>query len=255
MLSAEEQDIVGPGTLIEIGSELLLVEAVTGGPPATSSTVRRAMYGTTAAAHAAGDYAYIAGDHYIPRHSVFTAVADAVDGLWPDLWTVAVEETWADSHPVELPSTVGEIMDIRVNSGHRWSRVGSWEELQNFPLSSTGVAFQSVGVPSNTFVQVYYKKIPTRPTAEADTLAALGVEESWVKVVVLAAVASLISNTDLSKSSIDFITEGLAAEGFQVGQGADIRNALLQFQDFQLRPLKRALAMQRHDRVLIDKAY
>lgn len=256
LLSAEEEDLIAGGTLLEFESELVLVTAMSGTAPNFELTIRRGMYGTTAAIHAADTEIRIASEDYIPRHSIFTAVADAIEGLWPDLWTVGVEETWADSEPVEVPAVVGEVLDLRVRSGGRWRRLGSWEELQDFPLSSTGNALQVSGVPAGVEVQVYYKKKPSRPTAEADTLASLGVESGWVKVIVAAAVAALIANRDLNQATIDFITQSLEAEaGGPVGTGTDIRNALLQFQDFQTRPLKRQLNLKGFDRVVVDTQF
>lgn len=253
LLNPEEEDLIGAGTLLEIESELVLVEAVSGTSPALTLTIRRGLYGTTAAAHADGVDILLADENYVPRHSVFVAVADAVEALWPDLWTVGVEETFADSNPIELPAVSGEIVDMLVLQGVRWRRQGTWEELQDFPLSSTGNAVQVSGVPENASLQIYYKKKTVRPTAEADTLASLNVETGWVKLLVVSAVAQLVSRADLSKATVDFITQALEAEaGGPVGSGADIRNALVQFSEFQLQPLKRQLHSKQHDRLIVE---
>lgn len=253
LLAPEEEDLIAEGTLLEIESELVLVTAISGTSPNFELTLRRGMYDTTAAAHAADVFVYLADGDYIPRHSVFTAVADAVESLWPDLWTVGVEETFADSQAIELPAVAGEILDMLVQDGARWRREGSWDEFQDFPLSSTGNAVQVAGVPNNSSIQVYYKKKTTRPTTEADLLATLGVESGWVKLLVLQAVAQLVSRADLSKATVDFITQALEAEaGGPIGAGADIRNALVQFAEFQLQPLKRQLQLKQHDRLIIE---
>jgi hypothetical protein len=255
-LTPEEEDLLAAGALLEIESELVLMTAdPTGTSPDLTLTIRRAMYGTTAAVHADATEILIAGENYIPRYSILTAVADAIEGLWPDLWQVAVEETWGGTEPIELPSQVGEILDMRVNVGNRWARIGSWEELQDFPLSSTGTAIQVAGAGTSP-IQVVYKSKTVRPTLEADTLVALNVDVGWVKVIVPLAVAGLVANRDLNQATIDFITQSLAAEaGGPLGSGTDIRNALLQFADFQMRPLKRQQALRQHDRVVIDQAY
>lgn len=254
LLTAEEEDLVGAGTLLEIDSELILVEAVTGTSPNLTLTIRRGMLGTTTAAHADGTDILIAGDDYIPRFSIFEAVADAIESLWPELWTVGVEETFAAPFPVELPAESGEVLKVLAGSGSRWRFISGWDELQDFPLSETGNAVQLPGI-SNGSIQVYYKTKTVRPTVETDTLASLNVEDGWVKVVVLTAVASLIARTDLSKATAEFITQALEAEGFAPGEGADIRNALLQLEEFQIQPLKRQLAQQQHNRVHVDDQY
>lgn len=258
LLATEEEDLLAAATQLEIESELVLMLADPTGtsPNLTLPSIRRGMYGTTATTHADGTEIRIASEDYVPRQAIFDAVADAIEALSPDLWTVGVEETWADIEPIEVPADVLEVLDMRVRSGSRWRRFGSWEELQGFPLSSTGNALQVSGVGMNTEIQVYYKKKPTRPTSEADTLVSLGVETGWVKVIVLAAVAAIIANRDLNQATIDFITQSLEAEaGGPIGSGTDIRNALLQFQDFQTRPLKRQLNLKGFDRVVHDEQY
>lgn len=248
LLSPEEEDLVGVATLLEVGSELMLVEAVTGDPP-TSLTVRRGMYGTTAAAHAEDDFVFLAPD--FPRSVVFNAVADTIEALWPDLWTVAVEETYATTAPIELPAAVAEIVDIRAEINGKWQQIPGWDELQDFPLVSTGVAVQVGGVSVSVPLHVYYKKKATRPTVEADLLADLAVETGWVKVIAVGAVAQVIANEDIDRATVDFITQALESEGFAAGAGADLRNSLLQFQSFLLGPLKRAQDMKRSPRIVI----
>lgn len=253
LLHPEEEDLIGVSTLLEIDSELVMVEAVAGDSPDYTLTIRRGMLGTTAAAHADATEILVAGDDYIPRFSIFEAVADAVESLWPDLWTVGVEETFAANFPVELPAVSGEILYVLENVGSRWRHTGGWEELQDFPLSGTGNAVQLNGCRGP--IQVYFKKKTVRPTSEADTLADLGVESGWVKIVVLSAVASLVARMDLTKAITEFITQSLEAEGFNPGEGADIRNSLLQLRDFELGPLQHQLAQKQHSRLVVDTEY
>lgn len=260
LLSPEEQAIIGLGTQIEVvsvstGGELMLVEATSGGPPPTSLTVRRNMFDTGAAAHIAGDLAYIAGDDYMPRHSVFVATADAIEALWPDLWTIRVDEVPSGAGPIELADDVKEVVDVRRQSGSRWPQVTAWDEIHDFPLTSTGIALQTYGQATAGMLQVYYKVSPIRPEAEDDLLEDLGVAEGWVKAVVVGAVAQLVANKDIDASTIDFITEALEAEGFKVGAGTDVRNSLLQFHRFLMTPLKRALHYTQRDRVIHEKSY
>ncbi len=254
LLSPEEQDIIGPGTLIEVGSEIMLVEQVTGDPP-TSLEVRRQMLGTDIAAHAAGDEAFIASDDYTPRKTVFDAVADAIDNLWPDLYTIQVEELSTSANPLELPEGAKEVIDIRASYGGKWVRAGSWDEIHDFPLVASGVAVQVKGLIDSVPIHIYYKKAASRPAAETDTLADLGVSESWVKVIAVMAAAQAISNKDLDEATIEFITHALDVEGFGIGQGANIRNSLVQYGNFLMAPLKRALHVSHRDRVVIDRSY
>jgi hypothetical protein len=214
------------------------------------------MYGTTAAIHTDGTEIRIATEDYVPRARVFDAICDEIDTLWPDLWTTATLEEWAEVEPIEVPATVGGILNMRVSNNGRWDHYGWWDFLSSYPLSSTGQAVQISGVNPGVEVQLKYMKKPSRPDAEADTLADHGVEDAWLKVIIPGVVASLIANHDLSQATLDFITQSLEVEaGGPPGTGADIRNALLQFRDFQLRMFKRQQDMKRDERVVVDESY
>ncbi len=255
LLSPEEIDLIGAGTLIEVvsvttGGELMLIEAATGDPP-TSLTVRRGMFGTTAAAHVITDFVFLAPD--FPRQTVFDAVADTIEGLWPQLWTATVEETYADNTPVELPAACEEILEVRVNSGNRWVLIDGWELLTEYPLASTEKAIQFMGGGSGQSIHVKYRAAPVRPTAETDVLADLFVSVAWVKAVAVGAAAQVVANEDIDRATIEFITQTLASEGFPVGAGADLRNSLLQFQDFLIRPLMAGLQARHRTAVVIEQ--
>lgn len=257
MLAVEESGAIDAGTLLEVispstGGELVLVEA-TSGDPLTSLTVRRSMYDTTAAAHAAGDFIYLCGDKYVPRSTVFDAVADAIGMLYPALYRIAVEETVVTSVPIELPSAAKEVVDVRYYNSHRWLPVSGWDEIHGFPHVSTSRALQVRRLPANTLIQVYYKQAPTRPTAESDVLDDLGVDEAWAKVVKVGAVAEVAARFDLEEATVDYITESLEAEQFDAGETTDIRNALLQYQEFLMRPLIRALRIEHRGRIKIRR--
>lgn len=255
LLAPEEIDAIAVGNLIDVvspatGGELMMITSVTGSPP-TSLGVRRNMYDSTAAAHAEGDLVYLAPEW--PRDSVFSAVADVIEGLWPHLWTVAVEETYATNDPTELPAACEEILEVRMKDGQRWALTGGWELLTDFPLYSSGKAIQWLRGGSNDPIHVKYRAAAQRPTAESDDLADLGVEEGWAKAIAVGAVAQLASKKDLSLSTVDFITEAMEAEGFRAGQGADLRNSLLQFQEYLLRPLRDGLEARHRAQIVIDE--
>lgn len=250
MLTAELIDAIGVGRLIEGESgELFMVEAATGDPP-TSLTVRREMYDTDAAALSEGDYLYLLGEDHKPRKAVFDAVCDSISGLGTRLWTVDVEETFATADPIELPSEASYVDDVEYLSGNRYVPVQGWDFKRNFPHYSSGRALQLRGLAAGTIIHVYFRRLPSRPAAESDTIADLYIEESWVKPIMVGAVAQVVANKDLDQATIDFITEALENQGFEIGAGADIRNSLLQFQDFLVQRLEDTLALETDDRVV-----
>ena len=256
LLSPEEESLIGPGTLIEVvsavtGGELMLIETVTG-DPATSTTVRRGMFGTTDVAHSELDFIYLAPG--FPRSKVYDAVADSIESLFPRLWTTAVEETFISSSPVELPAACEEILEVRFLSGNHWHLIRGWELLTDYPLTSTETAIQFTAATSGS-IQVKYQAAATRPsTDETEVLLDdLSVLDRWIKIITVGAAAQMVSGEDVSQATIDFITEALAAEGFPVGAGATLRNSLLQFQDFLIRPLEDALEARHRTGIVYEE--
>ncbi len=256
LLSPEEESLIGPGTLIEVvsvdtGGELMLIEAVTG-DPATSLTVRRKMFGTTGVAHIDTDFIYLAPG--FPRSKVYDAVADSIEALFPRLWTTAVEETFISASPVELPAACEEIIEVRYLSGNHWHLIRGWVLLTDYPLTSTAKAIQFTAANSGS-IQVKYRAAAIRPsTDETEVLLDdLSVLDRWIKIVTVGAAAQMVSGEDVDQATIDFITEALAAQGFPVGSGADLRNSLLQFQDFLIRPLADALEARNRTSIVYEE--
>lgn len=256
LLSPEEQDAIAVGNLIEVvsattGGELMLIEAVTGSPP-TSLTVRRNMYDSGAVAHIATDLIYLAPD--FPRKTVFEAIADNIEALWPQLWTARTEETYTSPGPVELPESCEEILEVRVFDGNRWALTGGWELLTDYPLFTSGKAIQWLAAGSGEPLHVKYRASTIRPTSEADDLADdLNVEEGWVKAIVVGAVAQVLAKEDIDRATVEFITNALQSEGFGVGAGANLRNSLLQYQEYLLRPLRDGLEARHQTQVVIEQ--
>lgn len=242
MLSPEEMDLLGPGAVIEAGSELLLVEAAHGASTDSidALTVRRGMFGTEASPHPAGTIVTVAPDY--PRQVVFDALADAIENLWPDLWTIRTTEFWASpSAIVELPADCEEIIEVRSSVGGGWAYTASWEFLSPYPNVPSGKALQFGLGGGYGHGYVVYKARTKRPQSEADTLESLNVDPSWVKVAAVGAVAHVVANEDIDRLTAEFITRALEVEGFTIGQGTDLRNGLLQYQQFLMEPLRRAV--------------
>lgn len=254
-LSTEEEDLLAAGTLLEIESEVVRIAAISGTSPSFTLTLDRAKLGTSAAAHADGVDVYLITEDHVSRLSIFNAVADSIEALWPDLWTTGTEESGFTLEPIELPAYAGEVVNVQVSYGGQWREVGSWTELDAFPYVSSGRAVQIHGIADGTEIIIYYKKIPQRPTAESNTWADLYVESNWIRVITISAVAELMARFDLSNFDTEFITQMLRAETRSPGEGTDLRNALLQLRSFLITPLLRAQRRTPNDRLIIDKTY
>ena len=232
-LSPEEEDLIGPGTIIEIERELILVEAVTGTSPDLTLTIRREMLGTSDVQHADGTEIILAPDY--SRQSVFDALSDSIDDIWPTLWAVKTALIPTSTTWVEVDDDVEELFDARLLNGTRVDELdpGRYELLLDFPLASSERAVQYDGtVPKGSTAIIRYKAKAIRPTLETNTLASLNIDVSWQKILTVGIAASLLRGSDIEAATQEFITESLAREGFPAGSGESLSNSLLRFQDF-----------------------
>lgn len=234
MLAPEEQEIIRPGTMVEVGSELVLIEEVGD----ASFDGRRGMFDTEPVEHIAGSLVTVGAT--TSRKAVFDAIADTIDGLWPELWTVRSVERFMSEGPVELPYDVEEIVEVRYQYGSRWEPLRGWDGLIPYAPFTTGRAIQfPLGWTGRALI--HYRARPERPVAETEELSTLGVHESWGKMLVVAAVAQLIGGPDVDAATHEFVTETLEREGFPAGAGGDLREGLLRYVNYLKGPLRRGV--------------
>jgi hypothetical protein len=87
LLTQEEEDIMEAGSIIEIGTELMLCKTLD--TVQDQVEVVRGVRGTTATTHTAGDTIKIAPP--FPRQVVFDAVKDQINNLFPTLFAVETQ--------------------------------------------------------------------------------------------------------------------------------------------------------------------
>tara|TARA_B100000927_G_scaffold283642_1_gene271622 strand:+ start:12266 stop:13216 length:951 start_codon:yes stop_codon:yes gene_type:complete len=227
----EEEELIGSGSIIEIGQELILVEDIN--TVAKTMTLERGRNGTTATHHL-NDADIILKPKY-PRINVANAIADQIVGLYPALYAVAKTTIQTSSTQfVEMPADTERIlqakMDLSTSSVTTYSDV-PLELLTDFAGSSTEAAVQFPTQPTsgkNVFV-VYASKF-TRPTNESDNLNTLsGLDDFHEQIVMVGAVAQLLSELDVDATTQSYITENLESSGIPVGSGERLRNALLRY--------------------------
>lgn len=244
LLTPEEEDLLGPGSLIEIGSEQILVGNVNATTDTLSGLIR-GVNGTTAAAHA--DDALAALAPAWSRKTIFDAVADSVEQLWPELYAVVTSDalTLSETQYTEVPVTVmGNLYMWARPSGFTTYDKFSVPLFENFPPSSTTKAIWP-GMAGTGYL--VYKKKFVRPTAESDDMSAVClVNDEWEQLVVVGAVAYLISGKDLSAATQEFLSDNLNAQGYPVDSSRRIREGLLRYQGLLLDKAKRSLRTQ-HD--------
>jgi len=241
-LAPDEEDLLAPGVLAEIGNEQVRITAVD--TTTDTLTVIRGVNGTTAAAIADGAELRVAP--MFPRQSVFDAICDNVVDLYPDLFRVATQTITSASGAVEVSADIVALRGATWISGSR-PIAGHVELLKDYPPSSTGQAVTFYGIPAGKTVYLAYEGRFDRPTAEADDLANFGIDETWERIIVVGAAAQVLAGRELDTASTEFLTEQLEREGFPVGSAHRIRDGLLRYHAYLL---DRARRNQRADRTV-----
>lgn len=239
-LTPEEQDLLDAGAVIEIGSELMLVEDID-----TSvrqlTVVRAGVKGTgPIAAHSANDYIYINPE--IRRINVFNAMADAVVNLHPPLYRVKSEEIWATPFSWDLPADAWVALEVRYHDGERWVPGGSAEILHDHPDSDTGKAVQ-LYPPFGARNILRYKAAFSRPSAETDDLLGdtIGLEADMEQPVIVATLSHILSGRDVPSITQEFVTEAAELQGFPPGSGEQLRNSLIRYYNHLINQIRRRL--------------
>lgn len=231
LFTPEEEELIGAGSVLEIDSELLMVEDIN--TVSREITVERGRLGSTAAEHAE-DTDIILKPKY-PRLNVANAIGDQVIGLFPALYAIKKTTiTTASTQFVEMPAGTQRILQAKINNSTSNTTVYSdipLELLTDFAGSTTEAAVQFPSAPtSGKSVYVVYASKFTRPTAETTDLNAVsGLEDFHEQIVMVGAVAQLLSELDVDASTQNYITENLEQRGVPVGSGERLRNALLRY--------------------------
>lgn len=227
-LTTEERDSMATGTLLEVGQELLQITD-DAGRQSGFVVVRRGVLGTTDATHSAGDEIRVAPE--FPRKQVFDAMADVIEGLYPDLAarkTAAM--TWTPSW-VDGPADLGRAVKFVWNTtGGKARQAAEVQVIKDFPDATNDIAVILTGVPTSTAGYIVYDAEFTRPTAESDDAqATVGLDTAWEELVVVGTAARLIASRSLDATRQDFITQQLELQNVQVGQTDRLRDALLRY--------------------------
>ena len=227
----EEEDLIGSGSILEIGQELMMVEDIN--TVTRTITVERARLGSTIDSHGAN--ADIILKPRYPRMNVANAIGDQIIGLYPALYAVKTTTlTTTSTQYVEVPADTKRILKARINnstsSTTNYADI-ALELLTDFTPSSTNAAVQfPTGPTSGKEVYVVYAAQFTRPTAEANDLNTVsGLDEFHEQIVMVGAVAQMLSELDVDTTTQNFITESLETRGVPLGSGERIRNALLRY--------------------------
>jgi hypothetical protein len=206
----EDELLLRPEAQIEIDSELLLLTAYD--TTTSIATVERAAGGTTAAAHALNARIKIAPPY--ARLSVFDAIADNIITLYPDLYSVDVANistVGGNVAAIEDPLAV-EVIEVWDNMH---TTVDTEARIVDFHPLVGGRAVIGSGFLGNFWIR--YRRRFGSATAEADSLADLGVDPRWNTIVMVGACADLFAGRDIPASHTSWVQGVLEAENIPVG--------------------------------------
>ena len=172
----------GPGTVVEIEQELMLVQSVD--TSLKTATVVRGWLNTTAATHAASSVIYV--NPRVSRDDILDLFNDCLTAIFPTIYKVSVQTHTYDSSTIgyNMPSDTSKILSVQyqVNSNaEQWEHIGDFELLSNMNTSdfSGGNAVMiRKALPSAASIRVVYASPFTRFTAEAnDMTSAVGLQD------------------------------------------------------------------------------
>ena len=140
LLTQEEEDVMESGSIIEIGTELILCKTLDSVD--NEVTVVRGVRGTTATTHAEG--AEIKISPVFPRKNVFDAVCDQIKNLYPTLFATETKTVTA-AIGYEILGDHGTDQD---NNNYLVAPLRAISQYTDFSANSdeTGIQYRGVSV-------------------------------------------------------------------------------------------------------------
>jgi len=283
LLTQEEEDVMDAGTILEIDQELMYCTGLD--TVNNFVTVVRGVRGTTADSHDIGAIVKIAPT--FTRFAVFNAIKDQINNLFPTLFAVETKQLSASTgysligthdapgdanYLVSILSAISQYTDFASGSdstGVSFLPVTcSLVELPN-PFTFTdadGVsrtmtyttgpnvvhAIQFSGIAQGQTAFVTFKKKFIEPTAEANSLSSIGLEQEYEPIIMAGVAAQMMSGRDIPSATTQYITEQMAISGYPVGSSNSIRNSLLQYQQLLINQARKYLRAKYPESVSVD---
>jgi hypothetical protein len=225
----EDGALLRQGIILNVGLESMRVTAYTLG--ASTAEVERNVYSTPAETHAVGDAAILSPAY--ARKPVFDAVVENIVSLYPKLATTNTDTLVSVGQGVfpitdDLAVSVIEIWDgaladtrIAVEG-----RIVSYHPLVGARALLTG--------GNSGVVWMRYRRRMGVALSEADVLEDLGVEDTWINIVMMGAAATLLAGRDIPASQTEWISATLEAENIRVGTRMSIAGGLRQYRNMLL---------------------
>lgn len=228
LFGPEDEEMLGPGAIVEVGLELMTLtsyDSATG----TLTLARRGALGTSAAAHAAGTELIVSPE--VTRQAVFDNLSDAIASLYPRLFTVQTFRLNASRMTTPLPSRVHprEVVEAKAFVGGEWRHIPAYLIRQEDAASGYAIGMPP-GYPS-VRAEVICSIEPQRPTSETDELSDLGVDESWMRILVVDTAAGLLHSPDVDATTTEYLTRALEETVRPLGQVENLAVALERYRE------------------------
>lgn len=234
----EDEELVRNGVHLEVNAEIFEVTSYDElSSTATVNLEDDSKMGTTATSHSEGARVKLAPP--FARMSVFESVADNIITLYPRLYQVTTAEVVAVHGgvcPIDDPLAV-EVVEAWTEGWEGTTDIDA--RIVDYHPHTGGralVANLQVGD-----VWVKYRKRFGDAASEADTLAALGVEPRWVRIVMVGACADLMAGRDLPASHTDWVEQVLEAENIPVGTRGSIAQRCAQYKEYLIEDAKKEM--------------
>lgn len=238
VLQFEDLNLITEGVLIEVDRELLRVTDFN--ESSGVATVLGARMGSTAADHASGAEVIIAPP--TPRQAVFNALNDQIAGLYPSLWTLKSEYLVLDA-ATDLNDSyaVGAHQIIDPDDPTSPGISAGWAPSHGDFAGRPAVLVNARDRGRIAYV-VWKRRFPPI-TAETNDLAAAAwaIDSRWDEILVIGTSARLLAGREFDRTTLDFLTQAIEAQGIPLGAITDVSTALFRYKEFLLERQHNAL--------------
>ncbi len=210
---------MAPGTVIVMDLEATRITAHD--EDTRTLTVTRALYGTEDVVHLVTTLIQVAPNW--PRYAVFDSIADEIEALAShDLYHTGELVMWPAESVLEVEATENIVAILEATQLVGAEYLGIEAKIVRNSDIPTGVGIQIIARSAVSQAWIRYSRSFDRPTAEDETLADLGVDTSWERLIIFGALSTLMLIPDIDAVTQEFITESLEAQGFPATTGTSL---------------------------------
>jgi len=231
VLSPDEENHIGPGSVLELGYELTRVVSYNYSTKEVTEC-RRGVRGSDKTAHVAADTDVRLPTRW-PRSTQAKTLATAVDVLWRPLF--AVKEVLATVETAQyLPLPLATVRLVNVEFQHptslKWDPVAA-ELFPTHPTNTTRAAVQIGVLPyRSALCRVKYGVKMERPDDNMTEITDFPTR--WERIVLADAAAELLAGVDIDAVTQEVLTEQMRLDRFAVKSGSSISQSLVRYREY-----------------------